>query len=147
MTPSQRAEEEWARQLIGEALGIEVRHHDAGTSPGMYDLELDLPNGLKAAAEVVAAADSALISLWRAVNGDSSHRWQVDGLVGGWTVSLDPWARGKRVIAELPGLCRLLENEGVRDVLEAVDASYEFARTLGVRSLRQGEPTIPEAST
>ena len=71
------------------------RFHDTGASASMYGLEISYSDGSRAAAEVVAAADPASISLWRLMNDASHDRWQVDGLVGGWSVSLDPEARGK----------------------------------------------------
>lgn len=132
-----RAEEEWARRIISGALEAEVQIHDTGASSRMYDLEISYADGSRAAAEVVAAADPESISLWRVMNDGSADRWQVDGLVGGWSASLDPDARGRRVLAELPGICRRLENLRLKDIRESVDASFEFAQTLGIRSLRQ----------
>lgn len=138
-----RAEEEWARRIISDALEAEVEVRDTGAVPSMYDLEITYTDGSKAAAEVVAAADPESISLWRAVDDDSADRWQVDGLVGGWSASLDPRARGKRILAELPDICRRLENFGLKDIRESPDASYEFAQSLGIHSLRQGGTAFP----
>lgn len=138
-----RAEEEWARRIIAGALKAEVDLHDTGTASGMYDLEITYADGSRAAAEVVAAADAESIALWRVMNDVSADRWQVDGLVGGWSASLVPDARGKRVLAELPGICRRLENFRLQDIRDSPDASYEFAQSLGIRSLKQAETAFP----
>lgn len=138
-----RAEEEWARSIMAGALGADVHIHDTGAAAGMYDLEINYKNGSQGAGEVVAAADPESISLWRLMNDNSHERWQVEGLAGGWAVSLDPRARGKQVIEELPGICRRLENHRMNDIRESVDASYEFAQSLGIRSVRQGRTNYP----
>ena len=138
-----RAEEEWARRIISGALEAEVQIHDTGASPSMYDLEITYADGSRAAAEVVAAADSESISLWRVMRKGSPGRWQVDGLIGGWSASLDPGARGRRVLAELPGICRRLEDFRVTDIRASPDASYELAQSLGIRSLWQAGTDFP----
>ena len=138
-----RAEEEWARRILSSALDADVQIYDTGVAPSMYDLEITYSGGVKAAGEVVAAADSESIELWRVMNDDSAERWQVDGLVGGWSASLAPHARGKRVLAELPALCRRLENFRLKDIRDSPDASHEFARSLGIRSLWQGGTDFP----
>jgi hypothetical protein len=139
---SHRAEEEWARRIIAASLDAEVEVHDTGAEPAMYDLHITHRNGDNAAAEVVAAADPESIELWRLMN-DREDRWQVDGIVGGWNVALDPSARGKRIIAELPGMCRRLENQRLQDIRDSADALYEFAESLGIRSLRQLDTDYP----
>lgn len=138
-----RAEEEWARRILSSALDADVQIHDTGVASSMYDLEITHSDGGQAAAEVVAAADSESIELWRVMNDHSTERWQVDGLVGGWTATLAPTARGKRVLAELPGFCRRLENFRLKDIRDSPDASYEFAQSLGIQSLRQGGTAFP----
>jgi hypothetical protein len=138
-----RAEEEWARRIISSALDAEVEVHDTGAAASMFDLEITYADGSRAAAEVVAAADPEAISLWRTVDDDSADRWQVDELFGGWSATLDPTARGKRILAELPGICRRLENFRLKDIRDSPDASYEFAQSLGIRSLRQGGTECP----
>jgi hypothetical protein len=128
---------------MSAALEAGVQIHDTGASSNMYDLEITYADGSRAAAEVVAAADPESISLWRVVNDESADRWQVDGLVGGWSATLDPDARGKRVLAELPDLCRRLENFRLKDIRDSVDSSHEFAQSLGIRRLRQGGTDFP----
>lgn len=141
--PRARAEEEWARRILSRALQADVDIHDTGTASSMYDLEITYTGGSRAAAEVVAAADADSISLWRLVNDRSDRRWQVEGLVGGWSVSLDPRARGKRVLAELPDTLRRLESHGVNDIRNAFDASFEYVQTFGVRDARQFPTDFP----
>jgi hypothetical protein len=132
-----RWEEEWTQQILSRVLGVEVKQHDDGSEPGMYDLtilETDTPSG---AVEVTSAADGESIALWRLMN-DRDERWQVDGLEGGWSVSLEPSARGKRVWKELPSLLALMEEERITDLGRANDPLVEdIAEALGVVDLVQ----------
>ncbi|MCA1713290.1 MAG: hypothetical protein LC789_17275 [Actinobacteria bacterium] len=78
----------------------------------MHDLDIELVDGTVAAVEVTAAADPASIELWKLVNG-RDERWIVPGLLGGWMVMLEPAARAKRLLAELPVLLKRLEERAV----------------------------------
>lgn len=107
-----RLEEEWARRAIEQDLGVPVTHHDDGSRPGMYDLEI-VHGDRRGAVEVVAAADAASIEFWKLVN--NGDRWQLPGIAGGWMIAADPTrARAKRLKAELPRLLVELEAAGVR---------------------------------
>jgi hypothetical protein len=83
-----RPEEEWARDIISRTLSLPVEQHDDGSKDGMHDLWIVDGDTSEAAAEVIAAADSESIKLWKLAN--SGGRWLVEGLAGGWLVSLVP---------------------------------------------------------
>jgi hypothetical protein len=138
-----RPEEEWARQVIEATLDVSVVQHDDNGGAAMYDLRilrLDRP----AAVEVTAAADSASIELWRIING-GDERWQVDGLAGGWAVSLLPTARGKVVLRCLPSFLLELEVAGVPQLRGRPGASGLSGRAaeLGVVSASQYGTDFP----
>jgi hypothetical protein len=67
----------------------------------MHDLDVYWDGQLHAAIEVTAAADSASIELWKLVN-DEGERWVEPALDGGWTVSILPSARAKKLRAVSP---------------------------------------------
>lgn len=94
--------------MVAAVLRCPVRQYDDGSRAGTHDLEVDLPDGRVAAVEVTAAADAACIELWKLVN-DRAERWIVPNLLGGWIVMLEPAARAKRVLTELPALLGSLE--------------------------------------
>jgi hypothetical protein len=79
---------------------------------GCTILTSDIPTGTAGAVEIVAAADADSIELWKLINGrGEGERWLVNGLQGGWLVTLDPSARAKRLLRkELPALLSELEN-------------------------------------
>lgn len=99
---SLRGEEQWAAACVGEALGVEVVQHDDGSRDGMHDLDIVRPDR-RDAVEVTAAADAESIQLWKLVN-DRDDRWIVPTIEGGWNVTLEPAARAKRILSELPDL-------------------------------------------
>jgi hypothetical protein len=99
-----RGEEEWARSIMSEVLGVAVSQHDDGSRPGMHDLDLLHPDRPHGAAEVTAAADGECLALWRLMNGND-ERWIVPELDGGWLVSLDPAARANSVAKSYLGSC------------------------------------------
>src|SRR5579885_2359331 len=104
-----RAEEAWALQCIASTLGgVDVRQHDDGSRPGMFDLEIVSGGHRVAAVEVTAAADAESIELWNLINGRGG-RWIESGITGGWTVTLLPQARVRHLKAELPSLLKKLE--------------------------------------
>lgn len=107
-----RGEEQWARRMIQGTLARPVRQHDDGSAPGMHDLDIVLADGSLAAVEVTAAADGEAIALWNLVNG-RDERWIETGLRGGWFVELDPTARARAVLRDLPRLLGDLESRGI----------------------------------
>lgn len=109
-----RGEEQWALELIARELGLPVTQHDDGSRPGMHDLDiLNVEGDVVGAVEVVAAADAASIELWNVVNG--GDRWIADRLTGGWSITLEPTARARRLKAELPVLLEEFERSGVTE--------------------------------
>lgn len=109
--PEMRGEELWAAACVEAALtGVQVRQHDDGSHPSMYDLELARDGAPFAALEVTAAADDESIELWNLVNG-ANDRWIEPDMLGGWMVTVSPAARAKRLKNELPALLRTLESD------------------------------------
>ncbi len=132
--------------MITAALRYPVRQHDDGSRPGMHDLDVDLPDGRAAAVEVTAAADPASIELWKLVN-DRDERWIVPDLLGGWMVMLDPAARAKRVLVELPSLLKGLESGQVSEFGHGWRASedpvVQALHELGAMSGSRGPTDYP----
>ncbi len=71
----------------------------------MHNLNLVTADGSLAAVEVTAAADPDSIQLWKPVNG-RDERWTVPNPQGGWMLQLEPAARAKRLLKELPAFLR-----------------------------------------
>jgi hypothetical protein len=134
-----RPEEEWARAVMQRSLGVPVEEHDDGSLPGMHDLNIMYADEPPAAAEVTSAADPDATALWKLVN--SGGRRIEPNLDGGWMAVLDLSARGRRVLAELPGILRDLESRGVSHVLSdegrSRTADQQLAHDLGIKNLRQ----------
>jgi hypothetical protein len=140
-----RGEEQWAAACIAQELqGAEVRQHDDGSTAGMYDLDVYCDGQLLAAVEVTAAADSASIELWKLVN-DEGERWVEPALDGGWTVSILPSARAKKLKSGLPTLLGRLESEGRRAILRRERDPHvrRQASDLGVARAHQSATDFP----
>jgi hypothetical protein len=88
-----RGEEKWARSILQRELGVAVEQHDDGSESGMYDLKVVYKDGKTAAVEITAAADAETIEFWNLMN--TSGRWVVPDLAGGWAVHVEPSARVK----------------------------------------------------
>ncbi|MCO7273338.1 hypothetical protein [Cellulosimicrobium cellulans] len=132
-----RAEEARAAAHIEAALdGVTVEQHDDGSESSMYDLNLVRDGTVFGACEVTAAADRRAIETWNVANGDGK-RWIVDGLDGGWMLSLDPRCKIRTLQREAPGLLRRLE-ANPNDV-----AAAQVLRSLGVVDAHQGGTNFP----
>ena len=139
-----RAEEEFARTLMSNALGVPVVQHDDNSEPGMYDLDVLHRDGPAGAAEVTAAADPESISFWRAI--DSGERWIEPSLKGGWAVRALPSARAKELRRTLPSFLSSLEVAGIRHLGDGrrVNARLEqVASSLKIISAFQGGTDFP----
>jgi hypothetical protein len=142
-----RGEERWAAACMAEALGVEVVQHDDGSRDGMHDLDI-VRADRRDAVEVTAAADADSIQLWKLVT-DREDRWIVPALEGGWSVTLEPSARAKRVLVELPDLLAEMERRGVREYRRRptrrppVDPIELHAVDLGVMHASQGDTSYP----
>jgi len=143
-----RPEEVWAAAMVSAALCAEVRHHDDGSSDSQYDLDIIRPGFPVAAGEVVAAADSASIELWKLMNGGDG-RWLIRNLRGGWMVTVMATARYRRLRAELPALLAKLEEAGLTALPVAAGGAGldRVARDLQVASAWQGTRASLAAST
>src|SRR5229473_7363907 len=97
-------EERWAQACVRQALpDVQVKQHDDGSRPSMYDLKIVYPDGMVGAIEVTAAADAEQIELWKLVGG-RGRRWIESSLVGGWLVRILPSTRARVLHKQLPGL-------------------------------------------
>jgi hypothetical protein len=144
---SVRPEEQWARQLLSSALGndVTVEHHDDGSEPGMYDLDLLTIDGSAfGAVEISAAGDPELTALWRAMQGFGG-RWIEPSLIGGWLVTVRADARIKPIKARLPSLLATLEASGYGSSLRGRElvAHVPEATDLGIVSLMQSGTNFP----
>ncbi len=131
-------EEEWARRLIEVELRVPVSQHDDGSSPGMFDLNVEYPGSEHAAVEVVAAVDEKSTELWNVVNGRG--RWVNRRLLGGWGVTVKPTAR--RLRHELPMFLASLEHAGVREWSTGVGVNG-LRSPVGVVRARQSATEFP----
>jgi len=137
-----RVEEKVVAATITTTLGLKVEQHDDGQQPSMHDLNIISVDGRPAAVEVTAAADPDSIQLWQLVNGRGEWR-TVKDLQGGWMLTLEPTARAKRLLTELPAFLRELEGQGVTEIrshrrrLELPESIEGRARTLGIVSANQ----------
>ncbi len=142
-----RDEEQWAAACIAEALDVEVVQHDDGLQDGMHDLDIVRPDR-RDAVEVTAAADAESIELWKLMN-NREDRWIVPSIDGGWNVTLDPTARAKRILGELPDLLAEMEQRGIPEYrrrltrLPIVDALEARAIALGIVNASQGDTDYP----
>lgn len=133
---------------IAATLGLRVEQHDDGSRPGMHDLNIMTSGGGPAAVEVTAAADPDSIQLWKLVNG-RDERWTVASLQGGWMLHLEPTARAKRLLIELPAFLQELEGKGITEIpsqrrRHEVHESIEGrARVLGIVSGNQSGTDFP----
>lgn len=121
--------EEWARQMIEVELGLSVRQYDDGSLNGMHDLTIAYPDRLFGAVEVTRAMDGSVAALWKLLDRSVDGRWIVPELAGGWTVSLHPTARWKRLRDELPRLLASLEAMRRR----SLDTEYDDPSDVHVR--------------
>jgi hypothetical protein len=88
---------------------VAVRHHDDGSSDGMYDLKATLTSGDLVALEVTQAADEEQTEFWKVYG---AQRWTDPGLAGGWRVRAQPTARLK---SALPAFLLALEQAGLSE--------------------------------
>lgn len=142
MMPPLRSEEEWVRALLQGVLRVPVQEHDDGSRPGMYHLDVQYPDRSPAAVEIVAAADQEAMAFSRT----RAERWQVEGLVGGWIVSVAPASRRWKQLARgLPQFLAELEQRGIRELSQAQLLTHpiEAATKLGIRSVLQSPTRFP----
>lgn len=143
-----RGEEKVVAATIAATLGLRVEQHDDGSRPGMHDLNIMTADGGPAAVEVTGAADPDSIQLWKLVNG-RDERWTDPSLQGGWMLHLEPTARAKRLLKELPAFLEELEGKGVTEIpsqrrRQEVPESIEGrARVLGIVSGNQSGTDFP----
>lgn len=125
-----RGEEAWAGACLEAALpDVEVRQHDDGSRPSMYDLDLVRRGEVAGACEVTAAADPQQIELWNLLNARGDTHIE-PGLRGGWHLVLSSSCRVKELRTGLRPLLETMESRQIRrggresgpdDVEEVVD--------------------------
>jgi hypothetical protein len=109
----------------------------------MYDLKVVYEDGRRAAVEITAAADAETIEFWNLMN--TSGRWIVAELAGGWAVHVPPSARVKRLRAELPSLLHEWERAGRRTYgrRDQSGTVIQLAEELGIVSASQSKTDFP----
>jgi hypothetical protein len=143
-----RTEEKVAAATIAATLSSRVEQNDDGSRPGMHDLNILAADGTSAAVEVTAAADPDSIQLWKLVN-DRDDRWTVPDLQGGWMLQLEPTARAKRLLKDLPAFLEELEGEDITEIPRQLRRHEEpgsveaRARVLGIVSGNQSSTDFP----
>jgi hypothetical protein len=140
-----RGEEAWAQAMISAELGLPVEKYDDGSFPGMYDLTID-PKGGCGAVEVTACVDPESTETWNLMKGRGDV-WVVDGLSGGWLVTVFSSCRVRQLKAELPMLLRRLEAAGITS-LDLADWSTSawlepLTERLGIASAHKGGTSRP----
>jgi hypothetical protein len=135
-----RPYEEWARRVMQQELGVEIRQYDDGSQPSMYDLDV-LRVGVTAAAEIAAAVDSTATETWNVLN--SAGRWIEPAIAGGWGVLIRPEAHGLR--RSLPPFLHALETAGIRELRgRAQGSTFEaMAERMGIVRATQSATTYP----
>jgi len=143
-----RGEEKVVEATIAVTLGLRVEQHDDGSKPGMHDLNIMNADGGPAAVEVTAAVDPDSIQLWKLVD-ERDERWTVPNLQGGWMLHLEPTARAKRLVRELPAFLKELDDNGITEIpsqrrRQEVPESIEGrARVLGIVGGNQSGTDLP----
>lgn len=123
------------RNLLGTITGVDIVAHDDGSANGMYDLAWVDLSGARVALEVTAAADGALMAMWKKL-GDATATIDVPGLQAGWVVTIDAGADMGRLLGSLGDVLGHLEADGV-DVLDATHprsagTPHELAQRIGI---------------
>jgi len=112
----------------------------------MYDLAASYADGRTPAIEVVSATDGEANALWKLVN--EGGRLTVPDISGGWMLQLRLDTRAKRLLAELPEFLRVLEAQEQVEFDEddfplRADVNARYARSLGIRRMRQSDTDFP----
>jgi len=129
-----------ARIVLRSALCARVTQHDDGSDPSMYDLDIEYPDGRRAAVEVVSTRDREALSLTATIvrTGYTAH----SGLTRTWTVLVDPGTRVRDLTKELPGLLAGLERQGIARLRRTgLDPWPPRLRELGAVSCWSTDPT------
>lgn len=156
---SDRFEEVIARQIVSEALDVEVELYDDGSKVGgrMVDAVFKYPEGSTAALEIVGDVDVPSAQQWGRLAKDG-FTFQIEGLNHGWFVSIyDRVSIDNLVRGELLAILGRLEAEGISRYrgrrqrryrfdelgeLDPIEGLHDRAATGGVRAaiLNEGWP-------
>lgn len=107
------AGEEWARRIVEKELGQTVLINDDGSTQGMYDLRIGLPDIPDVAIECVGAVDSVFTETWNIGPARGPLLLQVEG---DWNVEIAITARVKAVRQNLQRLLKELESRGIHNL-------------------------------
>lgn len=135
--------EEWARRMMEVELAATVKQHDDNSAASMFDFAIHHGNGSRGAAEVVAAADAEQIELWNVLYRDG--RTQIEGIAGGWLLTVTARTRAKSLLQLLPHLLGQVEIAGIR-TFDATAAPSSAAKALvdaGISSAIQSGTDFP----
>lgn len=124
------AGEEWARRIVGKALGRIVDINDDGRAPGMYDLRVGPKDAPEIAIECVRAVDPIYTETWKVGPGKGALQLSIQG---NWTVELAPTASVKAVRQQIEQLLQMLESQGIYYV--DVDYELEWSKPVLFNSL------------
>jgi hypothetical protein len=133
-------EEEGARTMVEQTLGLSVFQHDDGSDDGMYDLKVVRDGAIVAAMEVTIAAEQKSIELSVPLSRLANLHggvWTDGRLRGGWFVTVDAArTRVKDLSSGLPALLAELEATNRpsldREYDSEADALATRAAELGV---------------
>jgi hypothetical protein len=131
--------ERWARDRLEPVLGpLRVIDRKGGPTPGVHDLEADLPTGMVAAIEITSEVEGARLALAASADRHLSGL-RLAGSNNSWRVGLVAHARADEIRrADLLVLLRDLEQHGQRRVLNIGDYRDPFVervRALGIESI------------
>jgi len=108
---SKDSDEQLAGLLLSVVLGVQVRQHDDGSRPSMYDLDLTHSDGRQGAAEVVSTRDRHEIAQLAAAT-KLGYIWDPH-LTRFWWVQVDERANLKRIRPSVGRFLLSLEQQGI----------------------------------
>jgi hypothetical protein len=133
----ERPDEDVARELMAQALGVPVVRHDDGSQPGMYDIGFTLADGRRGAAEMTSIADP-LDRQWTA-NARYDDKRRIDGSMWAWMVKRRGRAIGLgELMTHLRVLAPLAEERNQTD-LDVVVLDPELQHIASVRWFREAK--------
>ncbi len=130
---AKRTDEDIARALMSQALGVAIEQNDDGSTPAMFDFRFHVKDGQLCAAEMTTVTDEHS----RAWQSHGRRRQRITGSRLQWLVqSRGRNVRFKELLRHLQLAAPLLEARGLRDPRD-VPASDPLAKNESVRWLRQ----------
>lgn len=135
--PRERPEEDQARAVVSEALGVPVEPYDDGSDSGMVDGVFTTPTGRLAALEVVSDVNEVRMRQWARI-AKTNERLDIPGLKHGWWVQVRPHANINQLERRLCEVLGPMETSGLVHHSELVGqhtALDDLRLKLGVAGL------------